>query len=469
VQKTKLLIIDNEKQTAEFFKQAFFRECLVSNAINLISGLSCLDREEFDLLLFNLCMTEAEGLKALKLIRNNHPDLPVIVLVAGHVSEADVEALKQDALEYITKPLNIEQVNKVFQTLLMSNLTRKSNKNHSYQKTGEKQKIITINSEMINELEILHKVANTDVSVLIEGESGTGKELVALALHDKSERKDKSFLSINCAAIPENLMEAELFGYEKGAFTGAYAKREGFFELANQGTFFLDEIGELPFHLQGKLLRVLEEKKITRIGGSKKIPVDVRTIFATNKNLWKEIKKGNFREDLYFRLAVVYITLPPMRKRPEDIDLLVKYFLNYFSMKYNKPIKKIEAEAMNWLLNYPWPGNVRELKNYIERIVILENDEIIHKKHLVKYFPSQMKTAKKPKLSYGSNKDELVTKEPAMVKSLKEEVANLEREMIIQALKRFNGNKTKAATNLKISRRSLQIKIKNLELNGFLL
>jgi DNA-binding NtrC family response regulator len=409
-------------------------------------------------------MPEAQGLKALKLIKNNHPDLPLVALITDHVPRETFNILKQNAIDHISKPLSTEQVNKVFQALLKSNLSRKTKEKQSDQSSDDTPGIITASSEMINELEILQKVAETDVSVLIEGESGTGKELAALALHDKSKRKDKSFLSINCAAIPENLIEAELFGYEKGAFTGAHVERKGFFELANQGTFFLDEIGEMPLHLQSKILRVLEEKKINKIGGSKKISIDVRTVFATNKNLWDEVKKGNFREDLYFRLAVVHITLPPIRKRPEDIDLLVNYFLNYFSMKYDKPMKMIEKEAMNWLLNYPWPGNVRELKNYIERIVILENDEILHKKHIVKYFPSQMKTIKKHKIPKSPIGHEIL-KEPTGSKSLKEEMTNLERTMIIQALKKFNGNKTKAAASLKISRRSLQIKVKNLHID----
>jgi DNA-binding NtrC family response regulator len=465
----KILVIDDEENMTWFFKQVFSSKYDINGTTDVTKGLSILDSEQFNLVMLDLKMPEIDGLQALKMIKRSHPDLPVVMMTAYATIQTAVEAMKLGAVDYIIKPFDTKELRNLIQGILNKRQYIDRNRTTIEDPEDFKSKIITNSPEMVKKLEMIKKAANTDVSVLIEGESGTGKELVACALHENSPRKPEPFISINCAAIPENLMESELFGYEKGAFTGAGGKKEGYFELAQRGTLFLDEIGDLPMPLQAKLLRVLEEKKITRLGGTKKIPVDVRIISASNKNLWEEVKKGGFREDLYFRLAVFFITLPPLRNRSEDIELLAKYFLNFFSMKYNKKFAEIDSLTMNYLLEYPWPGNVRELRNLIERIVIMEDDELL----CPRYLPASIVNNRKVSRTGGvglSNKSITVGGDAQdSSRPLKEKVARLqdkiEREMIIQALKKYNGNRTWAAQDLQISRRCLQIKIKNLNIN----
>ncbi len=308
--------------------------------------------------------------------------------------------------------------------------------------------IVYASKKMEEVIKICLKIADTKTPVLIRGESGTGKELIARALHYNSSRSQGPFVAINCAAIPENLLEAELFGYEKGAFSGAYTTKKGKFELADGGTLFLDEIGDLPLSLQAKLLRVLQDQKVERLGGTTPIKVDVRIISATNKNLEEMIEEGTFREDLYWRLNVVPIYIPPLRERKEDIPVLIEYFLDKFNKEYNKNVK-ISSESMKILLNYSWPGNVRELENIIERLVLLTEDGIIKEEDIPSYM-RQNETNQIP--AYG----------------LPSQISYLEKKRIIEALKECNFNQTKAAKLLGLTRRQLNYRIKKYNLYKYL-
>ena len=299
--------------------------------------------------------------------------------------------------------------------------------------------------------EIIKTVAPSDSTVIIFGESGTGKELVARAIHQKSSRLNKAFIAVNCAAIPEPLLESELFGHEKGAFTGAYEQKLGKFELANQGTLFLDEIGCMPLNMQAKLLRVLEEKSIERVGGSKIIPVDVRLISATNLDLKKALQENLFREDLYYRLNVIPIQLPPLRDRKDDLPLFIEYFIKIFNQKFNKKVKGFSEKAFHVIMAYDWPGNVRELENLMERLIALEQNELISMESL----PIDILTTYSSAPCAEEN-------EPGPALPLKEATQQFERQFIKKVLHKANGNQTKAAQMLGIHRNTLILKINNL-------
>ncbi len=352
----------------------------------------------------------------------------------------------------------IGQALKLYQ-LFLKEKTRREELEVELQKRHEFGNIVYASKEMEKIIKTCLKIINSPATVLIRGESGTGKELIAKAIHFHSNRAQKPFITINCAAIPENLLEAELFGYEKGAFTGAFSSKPGKFELANGGTIFLDEIGELSPLLQAKILRILQDQSFERLGGTKSIKIDVRIIAATNRNLEEMIKNGKFREDLYWRLNVVPIFIPPLRERKEDIPVLVKYFLEKFNKRYNKNVK-IDSKVLEIFLNYSWPGNVRELENLIERLVLLNENDIITKYDLPAYMIS-----KKSKV-IGNNRSEI--SQNNLFVGLKDEITTLEKERIISALKACNFNQTKAAKLLGITRRQLNYRIKKYKLEDYL-
>ncbi|MCS7215362.1 MAG: sigma-54 dependent transcriptional regulator [Thermodesulfovibrio sp.] len=363
--------------------------------------------------------------------------IPTIMLTAYGTIEKAVEAMKLGAYHYLIKPVDTELLINVIKEAI-----EKSKGNQKLEKIESPfPEIIGKSKPMQEVFYIMEMVAQTNANVLITGESGTGKELVARAIHRKSLRNSKPFIIVDCTTIPENLLESELFGHEKGAFTGATDRKIGLIEIANEGTVFLDEIGELPMFLQKKLLRFLQEKEIQRIGSTHRIKVDVRVISATNRNLEKAIQEGLFREDLYWRLNVVRINLPPLRERKEDIPLLVNYFLNKFSKENNKPVPHIEPEVMEILINNDWPGNIRELANVIERAVILSPSGVISIKYLPKRIQEKTGTIEK-----------------------KENTLNLievEKSLILKALSSTGWNQTKAAEILGISRKQLRTKMKN--------
>ncbi|HEC91625.1 MAG TPA: sigma-54-dependent Fis family transcriptional regulator, partial [Candidatus Atribacteria bacterium] len=374
-------------------------------------------------------------------IKEYDPNLPVIMMSAyGSIAEA-VEAMKLGALDYLIKPFDIEELKIIVKRAIKQYELKVEN--IYYREEEEKrfnfEEIIGKSNSINRVLEMIKNVASTPATVLITGESGTGKELIARAIHKNSLRKDGPFVVVNCAAFSLNLLESELFGHEKGAFTGAISRRIGRFEMADGGTIFLDEIGEMDLSIQTKLLRVLQEKEFERVGSSKTIKVDARILTATNKDLKREVKEGRFREDLFYRINVFNIDVPPLRERKEDIPLLVEHFINKYNKILNKRVKKVSAKAMDFLIDYNYP-NIRELENIIERSIIMAKDEIIDENYF--YFIEQERKFEKK----GTLKD-------------------VEKELIIKYLIQNKGNRTKTAESLGISRRSLQNKIKEYQIN----
>lgn len=345
------------------------------------AALKTMEEEMPDLVLLDIWMPGIDGIETLKRMRELHPGLQVIMISGHGTIETAVSATKLGAFDFIEKPLSLEKTLVTIQNAL--NFRRLRDENIILRQKARWKHKITGESGVVHQLrETIERVAPTQATVLITGENGTGKELVARAIHHFSSRKTRPLVEVNCAAIPEDLIESELFGHEKGAFTGANERRRGRFDLANDGTLFLDEIGDMSFKTQAKILRILEEQRFERVGGSKTIQVDVRIIAATNKDLQREIDEGWFREDLYYRLNVIPVDVPPLRERTEDIPLLVEDFLEEFAQEGKSARKRIAEEVIPVLQKYPWPGNVRELKNFIERLVILVPEEVIELRHI---------------------------------------------------------------------------------------
>ncbi|MEO0240118.1 MAG: sigma-54 dependent transcriptional regulator [candidate division WOR-3 bacterium] len=439
----KILIVDDEKNQRLLLRKLLEREGYsVIEAENGEEAIRKTREEEPEIILLDQKLPDIQGIEILTNIKEINPLIPVIIITAyGEIKDA-VEAMRKGAFYYLTKPVNPDElillIKKAFENLgiqrEVEGLKRIIEEKYSF------NKLIYVSDKMKEIMDIVIKASKSDANVLITGESGTGKELIAGAIHYFSKRKNEKFVPVDISAIPETLVEAELFGYEKGAFTGAERRRIGKFEFASKGTIFLDEIGNLPLSLQAKLLRVIEEKKITRIGSNEEIPVDVRIISATNKNIEEEVKKGNFREDLYYRLNVIRIHLPPLRERKEDIPVLTQHFLKIYSKRENKRIKGITDEALKILMEYNFPGNVRELENIIERGVVLCDDEYIKKEHLSLIINKEIDYKKTGKLL--------------------ETIEKIEREMIIEALRKNNWVQVKAAEELGISERVLRYKMK---------
>jgi two-component system response regulator AtoC len=403
------------------------------------AGLQLVEQRQPPIAIVDLIMPGIDGIEFLKRAKAKCPGIEVVVMTAYASIPTAIAAMKEGAFDYVEKPFSPERVE-----LLVSRLVERRNLVEENQRLHRKLKdqygfedIITRSPRMQQIIELVKVVAKSQATVLITGESGTGKELVARALHAQSQRRDRPFIAVSCAALPESLLESELFGHEKGAFTGAIAQRKGKIELAHRGTLFLDEIGEMSANIQIHLLRVLEEREFTRVGGNELIKVDVRLVSATNRDLPAAIKKGSFREDLYYRLNVVTIDLPPLRERGEDIPLLAGHFLKEFAAENGKDISGFSAEVTDFLIKYPWPGNVRELENTIERAVILAKGPEIRLTDLLQ------------------NKSPLLERLPAD-RSLQE----IEREHVIKVLDETGGNLARAAHILGISRATLYNKLK---------
>ncbi len=415
-----------------------------------VEGLKALHENSFDLIITDFRLPGVSGMKILTESMEVCPDTGVIIITGFPEIDTAVSAIKKGAFDYLSKPFSNDAllivVDRFFsyrQLQIENDQLRKTvrEKSQSDHFIGESSALKAV-------FDRLATIAPTDVPVRIQGESGTGKELVASALHHLSQRKDKPYLKINCAAIPENLLESELFGYEKGAFSGAVQSKRGKFEVADEGTIFFDEIGELPISLQAKLLRVLEDQEITRLGSNKSIKVNVRTIFATAKNLKKAIQERTFREDLFYRINVVPIHLPPLRERGEDITALAEHFLKIHSTKYGKEGLDISPDAYKCLLAYTYPGNVRELKNAIERAVLLSIDSHIYVSNL----PSEFRQLTEDIPDFGADMP------------LDEGVKCYERQRILKALDETGGKKIAAADKLSISRKVLWKKLKDLDI-----
>jgi len=396
-----------------------------------------------DVILTDLVMPNMDGLWLLRALRAELPDCPVVLLTGRGTVQTAVQAIKEGAYDFIEKPLEISRLRVVLDRALEKKETLRE-----VQLLRRRLAALAPGTDMIGSgpamervFELVKKVAPANASVVITGQSGTGKEVVARAVHSLSQRKDKAFVALNCGAIPPTLIESELFGYERGAFTGADQRRLGNFELAHGGTLFLDEIGELPIEMQGKFLRVLEERKVRRIGGKSEVEIDVRVICATNRDLKEEIKKGRFREDLYFRLHVFTIHLPPLKERREDVPLLVHHFIEKFNGETGKHVQGLSPGAMDVLQNYAWPGNIRELRNTVERAMILTDGETIDEEHL----PPDMRPTR----------PEAATLRVPLGIQLRE----VEKEYILASLQKNGGNKARTAEILGISEKTLYNKL----------
>lgn len=421
-------------------------------------AVSAVENRPFDLVLMDIRMLKTSGIEALEQIRSYNPAIPVILMTAYSSVETAVDALKKGAYDYLTKPLDFDML-KIAMERAMDHTRLKSENRLLKESLGiafDRQNILGHSPAMTGLLETVALVAPSEATVLISGESGTGKELIAGAIHYNSPRKNGPFVKINCAAITETLLESELFGHEKGAFTSADRRKEGRFVQADHGTLFLDEVGEMSMTMQAKLLRVLQEREITRVGGEKVIKVNVRVIAASNKNLPEMVKSGLFREDLYYRLNVVSLDVPPLRDRKEDIPILAQHFLEKLTLENHKSIKGFTPGAMDCLVKYPWPGNVRELMNTLERSVVLSLSEYIDERHFSMISPSnEMESSTdNGKVSHGDSRG------PSPANSLE----NIEKEAILKMMDSVKNNKSEAARRLGITRKTLHKKLKKYNL-----
>ncbi len=456
-----ILIADDEKGARFGMKKALERDgYTLFEASNGQEALELITTYLPDLVFLDINMPEMNGLEVLEKVRDVGCPPLVVVITAYGSEKIAVEAMKKGAYDYIAKPFDIEELRLIarnaLEKLSLQDENRKLRSRLESLSELEGWGEIVGNSHVMREVFAkLEKVAPTEVTVLLQGESGSGKELVAREIQKRSPRTNKPFVVMNCAALPETLIESELFGHERGAFTGATEKRIGKFEMATGGTLFLDEIGDMSPNTQAKLLRAIEEQRFERLGSSETISVDVRLISATNKHLPSEIEKGRFREDLYYRLKVVEIELPPLRRRKEDIPLLVQYFLRLFSKKHNKAVKEVSREVMKLLLAYDWPGNVRQLANTLERAVVLAEGTTISQEDL----PDDLKTTETPGLPPVNLDPSLPFRE-----AKRKVVESFEKEYILHNLKIHKGNITKTAEALGMHRQGLQQKLRELNI-----
>ena len=443
-----VLVVDDEPGMREFLEIMLTKEGYeVSIASNGEEAIEKIGKESFDLAIVDIQMPGINGIEVLRNTREKNYNTTIIMITAFASHESAIEAMKLGAYDYITKPFKIDEIKLVIKKSLDKNVLEKENtrlKKELETKYGFENFIGSSNS--IQQIfSLINRVSELNVNVLISGESGTGKELVARAVHYSGSRKDGPFIPVNCGAIPETLIESEFFGHAKGAFTGATRDKKGLFEEANGGTIFLDEIGDLPIHLQVKLLRVLEEKKVRPLGKTESVSIDVRIISATNKNLEQEIMDNKFREDLFYRLNVIKVAMPPLRERKDDIPMLALHFLHKFATEMDKKITGISNEALEELEKYHYPGNIRELENIIARCVALETNEIIKKDSL-------------PKLNtegdYIDLTDTLNAKD-----SIDSVLGDVEKQIIENALKSSRGNKSETAKMLGITLRSLRYRL----------
>jgi two-component system response regulator HydG len=423
----------------------------VSEADDGSTAIRMVQEQSYDLVLMDVRMVKVSGLEALDEIKAYNPAIPVIIMTAYSSVDTAVDALKQGAHDYLTKPLDFEKLKITIERSMEHTRLKAENRllRESLGKQFDRQNIIGRSPAMTQLLETVAQVAPSEATVLIAGESGTGKELIAGAIHFNSHRKSGPFIKINCAAITETLLESELFGHEKGAFTGADRRKEGRFSQAHGGSLFLDEISEMSLTMQVKLLRVLQEREFTRVGGENTIHVDVRVIAATNKDLNELISRGAFREDLYYRLNVVGMEIPTLRQRREDIPLLAQHFMETFSAKNRKEIKGFTPQAMEYLIKYDWPGNVRELMNAVERAVVLSRADYLAETD----FPVIQSTVA------GNEVSQTRVQEPGLAgdTSLEE----IERATILKTLEAVGGNKSETARRLGITRKTLHKKLKS--------
>ena len=445
--KPRILLVDDDKNTADGLKKILLQDgydtgCTYTGK----EALDLIEAEHFDIVITDMKLPDISGFSIIEKVKKKNVDIAVVMITAFSSIQTAIDAMKKGADDYLTKPVNIEELELILKKiwerrlLILQNKELKQKLNDKYNFSG----IIGNTPEIQLIFKTIMEIAPTAATVLIYGDTGTGKELIANAIHYSSDRKDKPFVALHCASLSEGVLESELFGHEKGAFTGAISQRRGRFELANGGSLFLDEVGEMNSHVQIKLLRVLETGKFERVGGEKTFESDVRIIAATNKDLEKEIKEGRFREDLYYRLNVINLKLPSLIERKEDIGLLIDNFLIKYSKKNRKNIKGLTPQSAKLLNNYDWPGNVRELENAIERAVVMARNEYVEPNDL----PSNINVNTKK-----SRKETFPIPSGATMKEI-------EKKVIIETLQTTNGSKSKAAKILGISTRKIEYKIK---------
>lgn len=441
-----ILLVDDEANILSGLSFALSDEGYnVLTATNGKEAWSLVNSNIIDLVITDLRMPEMSGNELIKKISSAYPTLPVVVLTGHGTIETAVETMREGAIDFFTKPVDLDKLFLVVKKIIANSQLQEQNRKltEEIERLKKEKRFAAIigKSGKVSQLqETISQVAPTKASVLITGESGTGKELVADAIQSLSNRADKPFIKVHCASLSPSLLESELFGHEKGAFTGATTQKKGRFELADGGTLFLDEIGEIDMNTQVKLLRVLQEREFERVGGEKTIKVDVRVISATNRNLLDEIEKGNFREDLYYRLAVVGINVPPLRERKEDIDLLISDFLKNFSDEEGKHLEGFSYQARKALYSYSWPGNIRELRNSIESAVVMARGKVIELEDL----PNNLRH---------ESKDKQITLELPFT------MEEAEKKIILESIDYCSGNKTKAAEMLQIGRKTLHRKL----------
>ena len=451
----RVLVVDDERSMRDFLEIFFRREGMdVETAGSVDEALASLAADDFDLVVTDVQMPGKSGLELLRSVKESAPETVVIVVTAFATAETAIDAMKQGAYDYLTKPFKVDELRLVVSKALEKKLLTVENKRlRSELRTQTRQRVLIGTSAAMQRVyELMAQIAATRTSVLVCGESGTGKELVARGIHDLSERREKAFVAVNCGAIPENLLESELFGHVKGAFTGAVQNKPGLFEVAHGGTLFLDEVGELPATLQVKLLRALQEKTIRRVGSNGDLAVDVRIVTATNRDLHADAQSGRFREDLYYRLNVIQITLPPLRQRMEDVPLLAQHFLEKFAREQGKAASRFSEAALERIHAHDFPGNVRELENTVERAVALSRSELIGPEVL----PAALLSPRAPAAAQAL---------PTSGASLDDLMNSFERQLLLAALARSGGVKKRAAQALGITFRSFRYRLEKLGLD----
>lgn len=447
--KPTLLIVDDEKSARDGLVRALRRDYNVFAAENGAAALEILSSQKIDVLLSDVRMPGMDGIALMQRALVNHPELTVIILTAYGDVELAVEAMKHGATDFMTKPINLDKLELVLDRVLKAKKIELENEQLKVQLDDKYglENIIGRSPAMQEVFDTIRQVATSRATVLIQGESGTGKELVAKAIHQLSPRTNGAFVAVHCAALSQNLLESELFGHEKGAFTGAMERRIGRFEKADGGSLFLDEISEIDASVQVKILRTLEERQIERVGGDTPVDVDARLIAATNRDLKGMVDDGDFREDLFYRLYVVVITLPPLRERQDDILLLLNHYLAVFNEENAKLIEGFTPAAYDMLSSYDWPGNIRELRNLVERMVVLSHGKVLDVADIPVQVREQASGVGTVRIDTELTVDEM------------------EKQMVIQALEKTGGNRTKAAEKLGISRRTLHRKLNQYEIN----
>jgi two-component system response regulator AtoC len=451
--KTRILIVDDEVDALDLMEELFQKNGYDTYAAsNGVEALNILRETEIDIMISDILMPEMDGMILLETVRKKYPEISIIMITAHGNIENAVEAMKKGAKDYILKPLRLDEIVAKVETISQLKTLIRENRylKDKLLKKFNFENIIGKNKKMQDLFELVRDIAKTNSTILIRGESGTGKELIANAIHFNSDRIEKPFVKVNCAVLAENLLESELFGHVKGSFTGAIRDKVGRFELAHGGTIFLDEIGDISPNMQLKLLRVIQEGEFERVGGNETKKVDVRILAATNRNLEEAMKSGNFRQDLYYRLNVIPLDVPPLRERKDDIPLLVAYFLEKFNVDFKKTISAVDDEAMSYLQSYEWPGNIRELENLMERAIVLNKSGILK----IKDFPIFVsQNEAEEEINININND------------LTEVVDNFEKKIILKALRENNFNKLRTAEKLGIHRSTFMSKLKKYEIN----